>query len=230
MLCVEIAELVADSKEVPVAVTVPIEVTVPTEVAVAVSMGVAVVVVAAVTLGLGSAVAEVDGQVEYDGKDVTDASSVTDISADTDGAGVRLIDPTGDRELDCSAEEEREGGGDRETLGVPLRVLELVKDWLGLAECEAKGELVLDVLVVLESPGVLVVTWLAVWETDTVLVVELVGLSDSFGVVDERDEADTEALGAVDSDSAGLVEAKAVSERLGDVDELLVTEADPESL
>lgn len=74
------------------------------------------------------------------------------------------------------------------------------------------------------------VTWLAVWETDTVLVLELVALSESLGESDERDDRETDALGAVDSDSAPVLEAKAVPERLGVMDGLCVAEADPESL
>ena len=41
---------------------------------------------------------------------------------------------------------------------------------------------------------------------------------------------DTEALGVTDSDSAGLVEAKAVPDALGVVVGLEVEEVDPESL
>lgn len=41
---------------------------------------------------------------------------------------------------------------------------------------------------------------------------------------------DTEALGVTDSDSDALTELRAVSEGLGVVDTLAVTEADPESL
>ena len=85
-------------------------------------------------------------------------------------------------------------------------------------------------LTVLEFAGDLVVTWLAVWETDTVLVLELVALSESLGESDERDVDETDALGAVDSDSAALVEAKAVPEMLGVIEGLVLTEADPESL
>lgn len=132
--------------------------------------------------------------------------------------------------MDFLAEEEREGGGDRETLEDPVPVLELVKDWLGLAECEAVFEPVVVVLTVLESAGVLVVAPLLVCDTDTRPVLEFIGLSDSFGVVDERGELETEALGSADSDSAALVEIKAVPERLGLTDGLCVTEADPESL
>ena len=74
------------------------------------------------------------------------------------------------------------------------------------------------------------VTWLAVWEMDTVLVLELVALSESLGESDERDVDETDALGAVDSDSAALVEAKAVPEMLGVIEGLVLTEAEPESL
>jgi len=98
--------------------------------------------------------------------------------------------------------------------------LEFVKDWQPVAV----------VLGVLEFAGVLVVTPLAVWDTDTPLVLELVALADSFGVVDEKGDWETEGLALVDSDSAGLVEAIAVPERLGVVEGLCVTEADPESL
>jgi hypothetical protein len=63
-----------------------------------------------------------------------------------------------------------------------------------------------------------------------VLVLELAGLSDSLGEMEERDEAETEALGAVDFDSAALVDSKAVPERLGVAEALGVSEADPESV
>lgn len=111
-----------------------------------------------------------------------------------------------------------------------MPVLELVKDWLGLAECDAVFDPVVVVLGVLEIAGVLVVNWLAVWETDTVLVLELVALSDSLGEVEEKGDWDTEGLAVVDSDSAGLVETPAVPERLGVVEGLVVKDADPESL
>jgi hypothetical protein len=48
--------------------------------------------------------------------------------------------------------------------------------------------------------------------------------------MEERDEAETEALGAVDFDSAALVDSKAVPERLGVAEALGVSEADPESV
>ena len=200
------------------------------DVAVAVSTEVLLTVAAAVTLRLSRTVSEDEGHAEYDGKDVMEASSVTDISADTVSTGLRLIDSTGDRDVDFSAEEDRDGGGDREMLEDTVPVLELVKDWLGLAECEVTGEPVVVVLGVLEFAGVLLVTSLAVWDTDTRPVLEVAGLSDSFGVVDEKGELETEALGSADSDSAGLVEMKAVAERLDVIDGLCVTEADPESL
>lgn len=78
--------------------------------------------------------------------------------------------------------------------------------------------------------GLPVVAWLAVWDTDTVLVLELVALSESLGESDESGVEDTEELGVVVSDSAGLVEAKAVPDALGVVVGLEVAEADPESL
>ncbi len=78
--------------------------------------------------------------------------------------------------------------------------------------------------------GLLVVAWLAVWDTDTVLVLELVALSESLGESDESGVDETEALGVTDSDSAGLVEVKAVPEGLGVILGLELAEADPESL
>ena len=85
-------------------------------------------------------------------------------------------------------------------------------------------------LIVRVIAGLPVVAWLAVWDTDTVLVLELVALSESLGESDEPGVDDTEELGVVVPDSAGLVEAKAVPDALGVVDTLAVTEADPESL
>ena len=85
-------------------------------------------------------------------------------------------------------------------------------------------------LTVLEFAGVPVAAPLLVCDTDTRLVLEVAGLSDSFGVVDEKGDCETEALGDVDSDSAALVEAKAVPEVLGVIEGLVLTEADPESL
>lgn len=57
---------------------------------------------------------------------------------------------------------------------------------------------------VLEWGGVLVLGPLPVCETDTVLVLELVALSDSTGVLDERGVDETETLGQADSDSAAV--------------------------
>ena len=108
--------------------------------------------------------------------------------------------------------------------------MELVKERLVLPECEAAGEPVVVVLGVLEFAGVPVTAPLFVCDTDTRPVLEVAGLSDSFGVVDEKGELETEGLGSADSDSAGLVEMKAVAERLDVIDRLCVTEADPESL
>jgi hypothetical protein len=71
---------------------------------------------------------------------------------------------------------------------------------------------------------------LPVCDTDTVPVLELVALSESLGESDKRGDGDTEVLGVTDSDSAPLVETKAVPEGLDVVDTLEVTEADPESL
>ena len=78
-------------------------------------------------------VPELRGLVEYDGKDDAEASIVTDACEDAEGAekvsagdGVTVL--TAEPVLDCSEEGEREGWGDCETLGVPVPVLELVKD------------------------------------------------------------------------------------------------------
>ena len=57
---------------------------------------------------------------------------------------------------------------------------------------------------VLELGGVLVDLPLTVCDTDTVLVLELVALSDSTGVSDERGVDETEMLGQADSDSAAV--------------------------
>ena len=57
---------------------------------------------------------------------------------------------------------------------------------------------------VLELGGVLVDLPLPVCDTDTVLVLELVALSDSTGVSDERGVDETETLGQADSDSAAV--------------------------
>jgi hypothetical protein len=57
---------------------------------------------------------------------------------------------------------------------------------------------------VLELGGVLVDLPLPVCETDTVLVLELVALSDSTGVSDERDVDEIDMLGDSDSDSAAV--------------------------
>ena len=57
---------------------------------------------------------------------------------------------------------------------------------------------------VLELGTVLVDLPLPVCDTETVLVLELVALSDSAGVSDEKDVVDTETLGDSDSDSAAV--------------------------
>jgi hypothetical protein len=63
---------------------------------------------------------------------------------------------------------------------------------------------VLVVVGVLELGTVLVDLPLPVCDTDTVPVLELVALSDSTGVSDERGVAETETLGDSDSDSAAV--------------------------
>jgi hypothetical protein len=155
-------ELVAVSKEVLVAVSVSTEVAVPKEEPVADPVGLSVIVATTVTLGLSTDVSETDGYTEYEGKDDIDASNDTVIFADTDDFNVAVTEPTGERELDHSAEEERESRDDEETLAESVPVLELVKDLLGVAECDPVFVPVVVVLTVLEIAGVPLLNWLVV--------------------------------------------------------------------
>jgi hypothetical protein len=156
------AELVAVSRELAVTVSVSTEVAVPKEESVADPIGLSVIVATTVTLGLSTDVSETDGYTEYEGKDDIDASNDTVIFADTDDFNVAVAEPTGERELDHSAEEERESRDDEETLAESVPVLELVKDLLGVAECDPVFVPVVVVLTVLEIAGVPVLNWLAV--------------------------------------------------------------------
>jgi hypothetical protein len=108
-----------------------------------------------------------DGSCDIDGISEADAYADCDGNKDNVEMAVADIVLKGEREDDCADDDVRLTSGEGDNVVDSVVVLELVKDWLGLDECVAVLELVVDEVMEEDRDDVFVALGLAVCDTDT---------------------------------------------------------------
>ncbi len=149
-----------------------------------------------------------DGSCDIDGISEADAYADCDGNKDNVEMAVADIVLKGEREDDCADDDVRLTSGEGDNVVDSVVVLELVKDWLGLDECVAVLELVVDEVMEEDRDDVFVALGLAVCDTDTLDDFDGEVLSVGIDEIDGYTDCDTDIL---DDSEGELVEDKVSS-------------------